>query len=107
MAWETESGSWDYQSLNKHNFLKTCPIGASDVSIDIYAKSRCLQLRCTLLRTSPWGLPATPWSQGGPESNTRNLWRGWWEGPTDPNVGYGLPILMETRNHKNEAMSYE
>ena len=27
-------------------------------------------------RSSPKGMPKTPWAQGGPRSNTRDLWRG-------------------------------
>ena len=53
----------------------------------------------------------TPWAQGGPRGDTRDLWRCWWEGPSDPSVDEGpgrwerlLP--METRMHKGKAMSY-
>ena len=42
-----------------------------------------------MLCTSPWGVPETPWAQGGPRSDTRDLWRHWWEGPSDPSVGEG------------------
>ena len=30
-----------------------------------------------LLRTSPSKVPETPWAQGGPQSDTRDLWRRW------------------------------
>ena len=40
-----------------------------------------------LFRTSPWGMPKIPWAQRGPRSDTADLWRHWWEGPSDPNVG--------------------
>ena len=33
--------------------------------------------------------PKTPWAQGGPRSDTRDLWRRWCEGPSDPSVGEG------------------
>ena len=64
-----------------------------------------------LLHTSSWGVPETPWAQGGSQSNTRDLWHRWWEGPNDPSVGEGpgrwegLPP-METRSHEGEAISY-
>ena len=35
------SGSRNYHILNIHNFLNICPIGANDMFIDIYPKSRC------------------------------------------------------------------
>ena len=46
---------------------------------------------CTypLSSTSPWGVPKTSWTQGGPWSDTRDLWRRRWEGPSDPTVGEG------------------
>jgi hypothetical protein len=56
-------------------------------------------------------MPKTPWAQGGPPSDTRDLWRRWWEGPSDPSVGEGpgrkerLPP-METKSHEGKAMSY-
>jgi hypothetical protein len=31
----------------------------------------------TMLRTSPKGMPETPWAQGGPRSDTRDLWHRW------------------------------
>jgi hypothetical protein len=34
----------------------------------------------SLLHTSPWGVLETPHAQGGPRSDTRDLWRWWWEG---------------------------
>jgi hypothetical protein len=40
-------------------------------------------------RTSSKGMSKTPWAQGGPRSDTRDLWRRWWEGPSDPSVGEG------------------
>ena len=64
-----------------------------------------------MLRTAPWGVPETPWAQGRPRSDTHDLWRRWWEGPNDPSVGEGperwerLPP-METRKHKDKAISY-
>jgi hypothetical protein len=65
-----------------------------------------------LIRTSPWGVPATPWAQGGPWSDTGDLWRHWWEGPSDHNVGEGPERLerlppTETRSHEGKAISYE
>ena len=45
-----------------------------------------------MLRTSPGRVPETPWAQGGPRNDTGDLWRYWWEGPSDPNVGKGPGI---------------
>ena len=62
-------------------------------------------------RTSPWGVLKTPWAQGGPRSDIRDLWRRWWEGPSDPSVGEGpgrwerLPPT-ETKSYEGKAMSY-
>jgi hypothetical protein len=64
-----------------------------------------------LLRTSPKGMSETPWAQGGPRSDTWDLWRRWLEGPSDPTVGEDpghwkrLPPTW-TRSHKGKAMSY-
>ena len=41
----------------------------------------------TMLHASSWGVPATPWAQGGPRSDTRDLCRHWRKGPIDPSVG--------------------
>ena len=57
------------------------------------------------------GMPETPWAQGGPRSDTWDLWRRWWEGPSDPSVGESpgrwerLPPTG-TRSHEGKAMSY-
>jgi hypothetical protein len=57
------------------------------------------------------GMPETPREQGGPRSDTRDLWRRWWEFLSDPSVGEGpgrwerLPPAG-TRSHKGKAMSY-
>ena len=62
-------------------------------------------------RTSPWGLPATSWAQGGPHNDTWDLWRYRWEGPSGPSVGEGtrhwehLPPME--RSHEGKAMSTE
>jgi hypothetical protein len=40
-------------------------------------------------RTSPKGMSETQWAQGGSRSDTWNLWRRWWEGPSDPSMGEG------------------
>jgi hypothetical protein len=46
----------------------------------------------------------------GRKGDTRDLWRHWWEGPSDPSVGEGpmhlkrLP-LMGTRSHEGKAIS--
>ena len=45
-----------------------------------------------MLRTSPWGVSKTSWAQVGPRSNTQDLWRRWWEGPSDPYVGEALGV---------------
>ena len=63
------------------------------------------------LHTSSWVVPALPWAQEGPHRDTRDLWRHWWEGPSDSSVVEGpgrwehLPP-METRSHKDKIMSY-
>ena len=50
-------------------------------------------------------------AEGGPQSDTRDFWRHWWDGPSDPSVGEGpwhwkrLPPT-ETRMHKGKAISY-
>ena len=57
------------------------------------------------------GISETPWAQGGPKSDTRDLWHRWWEGPSEPSVGEGpdrwerLPPT-ETRSHEGKVMSY-
>ena len=57
------------------------------------------------------GMSKTPWAQGRPGSDTRDWWRRWWEGPSDPIVGEG-PVRWKrlpptgTRSHEGEAMSY-
>ena len=44
-------------------------------------------------------------------SDTRDLWRHWWEGPYDPSVGEGtgrwerLPPT-DIKSHEGKAMSY-
>ena len=45
-------------------------------------------------------------------SDTRNLWRHWWEGPSDPSVGEGLKRLerlppTRTKTHEGKAIGYE
>jgi hypothetical protein len=61
--------------------------------------------------TFPKEMPETPWAQGGPRSDTRDLWRQRWEGPSDPRVGEGpgrwerLPPTV-TRSHEGKAISY-
>ena len=48
----------------------------------------------------------------GPRSDTRDLWRHWWEGPSDPSVGEApkrweyLPP-MEIMSHMGKAVIYE
>jgi len=65
-----------------------------------------------LSRTFPWRVPATLWAQGEPRSDTRDLWRHWWEEPSDRNVSEGPERLeclspTETRSHEGKAISYE
>ena len=73
-------------------------------TVDHYiAKSTQYQLEVS--RTYPWEKPETQWPQGGPWSDTRDLWRRWWEGPSDPSVGNGLERWerlppLETRRHE-------
>jgi hypothetical protein len=49
--------------------------------------------------------------KGDPGVTPRDLWRRWWAGPSDPNVGEDpghwerLPPT-ETRSHEGKAMSY-
>ena len=50
-------------------------------------------------------------AQGGPHSDTRDLWRRWLKGPSDPSVGDGTGrwerlLPTETRRHEGKAMSY-
>ena len=64
-----------------------------------------------VLRTSPWEVPETLWAQGGPRSDTRDLWPRWWKGPSDPSVGGGPGLwerltLTKTKRHKDKAVSY-
>ena len=52
-----------------------------------------------------------PWAQGGPRGDTQDLWRHWWKGPSDPNVGEGLGRWKRlpptgTRSHEGKAMIY-
>jgi hypothetical protein len=67
-------------------------------------------------RTFSWGVPATPWAQGAPRCDTRDLWRHWWEGPSDPNVsvapavqnafqsrGLRVPLLERSRTPQLEV----
>ena len=64
----------------------------------------------SLLRTSPWGVPETPWAWGT-QGDTWDLWCYWWEGPSDPSVGEGLGRWerlppTETSRHEGKAISY-
>ena len=56
----------------------------------------------SLSRTSPWGVPETPWAQEGPRGDTQDLWCRWWEGP---GRWERLPPT-ETRMHKGKVISY-
>lgn len=47
------------------------------------AKSNLLTMLCI----SPWLMLATTWAQQGPRNDVQDLWRHWWEGPTDFSVG--------------------
>ena len=65
-----------------------------------------------MLHTSPRRMPETPWAQGRPGSNTRDLWRHWWEGPSDPSVDEGPDYSkrfppIKIKSHKGKAISYE
>ena len=56
-----------------------------------------------------WG-KSTPWAQGGPQSNTWDLWRHRWEGPSDSSIGEGagcwqrlppIDVQVLSRTHGN------
>ena len=60
---------------------------------------------------SLWGIPETPRAQGRPRSNTRDLWRCCWEGPSVPSMREGpgrweCLLPTETRKHEGKAISY-
>ena len=46
-------------------------------------QKRKLRAVMGLSRTSSWEVPATPWAQGGPRSDTRDLWCHRWGGIAD------------------------
>ena len=53
-----------------------------------------------LLCTFSWGRPAKPWAQGSPWSDTLNLWRHRWKGPSDPSVGEAPGIGNASHPHR-------
>jgi hypothetical protein len=53
----------------------------------------------TMLRTSPWRVSATPWTQGRPWNDTQDLWHHKWKGPNDPSVGWGFWALRTSPTH--------
>jgi hypothetical protein len=66
--------------------------------------------RLRVSRTSTWGVPATPWAQEGPRSDTKDLWCHWWEGPSDHSLSEGLGCWerlppTEIRSHEGKDMS--
>jgi hypothetical protein len=51
-------------------------------------------------------------STRGIQSDIRDLWHHWWEGPSDPNVGEGpwrleRPSPTKTRSHEGKAISFK
>jgi len=62
-------------------------------------------------RTSSKEMLRTPRAQGGPRSDTWDLWRRGWEYPSDSSVDEGLGRWERlpptgTGSHKGKAMSY-
>ena len=100
-VWKLQMGGVDVQWKRKS-------ITSPMIVLSILDTSLCT---INLSRTSPWGVPRTSRAQGGPQSDTRDLWRRWWEGPSDLSVGEGpgrwecLPPT-ETRRHEGKAMNY-
>jgi hypothetical protein len=111
--------AWPLTLSHFHPIFSTLPLGVrSSLQRDALATELSDWIMPTtsflkpwLSRTSPKGMPETPWAQWRPRSDTRYLWRWWWEGPSDPSVGEG-PRRWErlpptgNRSHEGRAMSY-
>ena len=77
-------------------------LGVSSGHIDWFimkTTNYVLSNEVSMSRTPPWGVPTTPWVQGGPRSDARDLCRHRWESPSDSNLMWVRASGVENASH--------